>query len=409
MSSVTATKVTSQRVKGLYESHVLGNYGPGPFTLTRGKGSYVWDAENRRYLDFTSGIAVNTLGHCHPKWVKRVSEQLNRLVHVSNLFHVAEQGQLAKAICDKLGGGRAFFCNSGAEANEFLIKLGRLHGQRMTGEEGKRYKIITAHNAFHGRTFGGMSATPQAKIQQGFGPMLEGFKHAELNKVQSFEDQIDESVCAILLETIQGEGGVYPAEAHFLQEIRSLCDEHGILLLLDEVQCGIGRTGRFFAFEHSGVEPDAIGMAKGLGGGYPIGAAWVSEGCTDLFKPGSHGTTYGGNPVACTAALAVLEIMEEERLLECVESRSVAWLESLKGLVARHPGKLSGVRGLGYHTALAVEGDPGVWVNRLRENGLLTVRAGVDAIRLMPALNVSESDLQAAVEIIDFVFGTNDE
>jgi acetylornithine aminotransferase/acetylornithine/N-succinyldiaminopimelate aminotransferase len=410
MASRTSSKVTSAKVAALYDAHVLKNYGPAPMALVRGDGSYAWDAENRRYLDFSTGIAVNTLGHCHPKWVERVREQAGKLVHVSNLFHIPQQGELAARICAKAGNGKVFFCNSGAEANEFLIKLARLHGRRKSGGvEGKCFKVIAAENSFHGRTFGGMSATPQAKVQDGFAPLLEGFLHGKFNDVESFRALVDESVAAILLETVQGEGGIHPATTEFLKGIRKLCDEHGLLLLIDEVQCGIGRTGRFFAFEHMGIQPDAIGMAKGLGGGFPIGAAWVGEAFADLFTPGSHGTTFGGNPLACAAALAVLEIMEEEALLEKVARQSVEWHASLKELVARHPAHLAGFRGIGYHAALVANGDPLPWVGRLRENGLLVVRGGTDAIRLMPPLNVSSRDLATAVEIIDFVMGTHTE
>jgi acetylornithine aminotransferase/acetylornithine/N-succinyldiaminopimelate aminotransferase len=379
-------------------------------TLTRGEGCFVWDAENRRYLDFATGIAVNTIGHAHPYWVEKVTAQAGQLVHVSNLYHVPQQAELAQRICGKAGEGKVFFCNSGAEANEFLIKLARLWGRKKAGgEEGECFKVITAFNAFHGRTFGGMSATPQAKIQNGFGPMLDGFLHGEFNNLDSFRELVDDSVTAILLETIQGEGGIHPATTEFLQGIRDLCDEKGLMLLIDEVQCGIGRTGKFFAFEHAGIQPDAIAMAKGLGGGFPIGAAWVSEPFADLFTPGSHGTTYGGNPLACTAALAVLDVMEQEQLLEKVTDLSVGWHATLEALVAKHPQHLSGMRGVGYHAALVVKGDPMPWVNRLRENGLLVVRGGTDAIRLMPPLNIDEQELNTAVEILDFIFGTHTE
>ena len=407
MSSVTSSKTTSRKVADLYESHVLGNYGPAPFTLVRGEGTQVWDAENRRYLDFTSGIAVNTLGHCHPRWVERLEAQLKELGHVSNLFHIREQGELARRLCARAGEGKVFFCNSGAEANEFLIKLARLHGRRRSGgEEGRVYKVITAQNAFHGRTFGGMSATPQAKVREGFGPLLEGFRHANFNDAESFAALMDDSVAAVLLETIQGEGGIHPAESAFLREIRELCSARKILLLIDEVQCGIGRSGHFFAYEEAGIQPDAIGMAKGLAGGFPIGAAWVREPFADLFSPGSHGTTYGGNPLACAAALAVLDVMEEENLLDRVSIQSRPWHEALLAVVEKHPEHLLTVRGKGYHTALVVKGDPAPWIVRLRENGLLTVRGGMDAIRLMPPLTVSAQDLDTSVEIIDFVFGT---
>ena len=407
MKSITSRKVTSDKVAAQYDACVLKNYGPAPFALVRGEGSHVWDAENRRYLDFCTGIAVNAIGHSHPYWVKRITEQAANLVHVSNLFHSPLQAELAGRLCERAGSGKVFFCNSGAEANEFLIKLSRLHGkQKCGGSEGQCYKVITATNSFHGRTFGGMSATPQAKIQDGFAPLLDGFLVGTFNDLDSFRELADESVSAILLESIQGEGGIHPATTEFLRGIRELCDERNILLMIDEVQCGIGRSGKFFAYEHAGIVPDAIGMAKGLGGGFPIGAGWVREPYAQLFQPGSHGSTFGGTPLACAAALAVLDVIEEESLLECVTERSEAWHGKLHALVAKHPEYLSGVRGVGYHAALVVTGDPLPWVTRLRENGLLTVRGGSDAIRLMPPLNVSIQDLDTSVEILDFTFGT---
>ncbi|MEX0324751.1 MAG: aspartate aminotransferase family protein [Puniceicoccaceae bacterium] len=410
MPSRTASKVTSKKVAALYDAHVLKNYGPAPMTLVRGEGSFVWDAENRRYLDFLSGIAVTAVGHSHPYWVEKVQAQAAQLAHVSNLFHVPQQGELAARLCERAGEGKVFFCNSGAEANEFLIKLARLWGRKKSGgEEGRCYRVITAENAFHGRTYGGMSATPQKKVQEGFGPLLDGFRHARFNDIESFQEQVDETVAAIMVESIQGEGGIHPATTEFLKGLRDLCDEKEILLLIDEVQCGIGRTGKFFAFEHAGIKADAIGMAKGLGGGFPIGAGWVSEAFADLFTPGSHGTTFGGTPLACTAALATLDIIEEEKLLQKVNDLSQPWIQSLQELVQRHPNHLIGTRGLGYHMALTVKGDPVPWVNRLRENGLLTVRGGTDAIRLMPSLTVSKEELDTSLEILDFVFGTHSE
>jgi len=406
MNSRTSKKVTSEKVASLYEAHVLKNYGPAPFALVRGEGTAVWDAEGKRYLDFISGIAVNTVGHSHPRYIERLASQVKELGHVSNLFHIPAQGELARRLCEKAGEGRVFFCNSGAEANEFLIKLARLHGRRKAGgEENRCYKILCAENAFHGRTFGGMSATPQEKVRNGFGPLLEGFLHGKFNDIDSFRGMVNDDVAAVLIETIQGEGGIHPAEAEFLRGLRALCDEQDLLLMVDEVQCGIGRTGTFFAFEESGIQPDAIGMAKGLGGGFPIGAGWVREPFADLFQPGSHGTTYGGNPMACVAALAVMDIIEAENLLDRVTVQSAPWRESLEKLVARHPEHLTGVRGRGYHMALVLKEDPLPWVARLRENGLLTVRGGTDAIRLMPPLNVRSQDLETCTEIIDFVFG----
>lgn len=407
MTSITANKMTSAKAASLAEEYLLGNYGQPPFALVRGEGSYVWDAEGRRYLDFCAGIAVNTVGHSHPKYVQKVSAQLETLVHCSNLFQIPGQAVLAQRLCARAGAGRMFFCNSGAEANEFLFKLARLWGcQKAGGKEGEIYEIISAENAFHGRTFGGMSATPQSKIQSGFGPLVPGFKYARFNDVDAFAAQVTDRTAAIILETIQGESGIHPADPEFLRGIRQLCDEKGLLLLIDEVQCGLGRTGTFFAFERSGIVPDAIGMAKGLGGGFPIGAGWVRKGYDELFKPGSHGTTYGGSPLACAAANAVIDIIEEENLLDRVNVQSEPWYAGLNELTRKHPQLVAGVRGIGFHSALVMKGDPLPWVARLRENGLLTVRGGTDAIRLMPPLTVSSSEMEACIEILDFTLGT---
>ncbi len=408
MKSVTASKITSKRTAALYNEHVLSNYGEPPFALLRGEGSYVWDAEGRRYLDFCAGIAVLTLGHSHPRWVEAVRQQAGQLAHVSNLFHVPQQGELAKRLCAEAGSGRVFFCNSGAEANEFLIKLARLYGRaKGGGADGRIHKIVTAENSFHGRTFGGMSATPQAKIQDGFGPLVPGFVHAPYNDLDAFAAAIDDSTAAVLIETIQGEGGIHPATTGFLQGLRHLCDEREVLFMIDEVQCGIGRTGSFFAYQQSGIQPDAIGMAKGLAGGFPMGAGWVAERYASLFTPGSHGTTFGGNPLACAAAIAVLDVLEDEDVLARVREHSASWHKALGSLVLRHPQHLLGIRGRGYHTALVVRGNPLRWIAEFRENGLLSVRGGSDAIRLMPPLTVSPAELEASVDIMDLVLGMN--
>jgi acetylornithine/N-succinyldiaminopimelate aminotransferase len=406
-NSLSNTEATT-RVAELYEECLMKNYGKPALALVRGKGSYVWDSEGRRYLDFICGIAVNTIGHSHEYWIQAVEKQLRELVHCSNLFYIPEQARLAHRLSQQAGEGRVFFCNSGAEANEFLIKLARLWGRKQSGgQEGVRYKVLTAQNAFHGRTFGGMAATPQEKIQGGFRPMLEGFAYGTFNDVDSFARLVDEQTSAILLETIQGEGGIHPATPEFLQGIRKLCDEKGLLFLIDEVQCGIGRTGTFYAYEQMDVKPDAIGMAKGLGGGFPIGAAWVKRGFDELFTPGSHGTTYGGGPLACAAANAVLDVIEQESLLDKVRLNSPAWHRALQELAAKHPAHIKGVRGLGYHVGLVLNGDPLVWSAKMREAGLLAVRGGTDALRLMPPLTVSSAELANSVELLDSVFTSN--
>jgi len=385
---------------------LIKNYGAPAFNAVRGEGLYLYDETGRRYLDFGSGIAVTSVGHSHPKWVAAVQEQTATLSHCSNLYGIPGQQKLADRLVAKAGPGRVLFCNSGAEANEALIKLARLHGKKICGHEGQRFTIVAANNAFHGRTFGGMGATPQEKIQGGFRPMLDGFKFGELNNIASFDPLIDDSVAAVFIESIQGEGGIFPAEASFLQELRALCSERGVLLMLDEVQCGIGRSGHFFAFEKSGVQPDAIGMAKGLGGGFPIGAIWVAEASADLYQPGSHGTTFGGNPLASAAANAVLDIIEEEELIENVQSNSPVWHAALQKLVEKYPHQIAGIRGAGYMVGLSLktEGLNLQITNAAREKGLLIVPAGHNVIRLLPALTATPEQLSEAVCILEKIF-----
>jgi acetylornithine aminotransferase/acetylornithine/N-succinyldiaminopimelate aminotransferase len=384
----------------LYDAYVMKNYGRPPLTLVRGLGVSVWDDTGREYLDFTSGVAVAALGHCHPVWVEAVRRQAGELIHVSNLFRHPNQGELARRLVQQAGPGRVFFCNSGTEANEGLIKLARLHGVRKSGEEARCYKIICAKHAFHGRTYGGMSATPQEKIQKGFRPLVPGFAFGELNNLQSFVDLVDDQTAAIFLETVQGEGGVVACTDEFLWGLRRLCDQHNLLLMLDEVQCGIGRTGTFYAFQHSGVRADAIGMAKGLGGGYPMGAVWAGEKHAELFQPGSHGSTFGGTPLACAAALAVLDVMERDNLLEKVRTNGAAWRIELEKLVVDFPRHVKAVAGRGYMVGLALEGEPPSYVTALREAGLLAVMAGGNSIRLLPPLIATPEHLDRATAIL---------
>lgn len=390
----------------LYDAHVLKNYARAPITLVRGLGSRVWDDAGNAYLDFTSGIAVSALGHCHPHWVGAIQRQAAELVHTSNLFRHPNQGELARRLVQYAGPGRVFFCNSGGEADEALIKLARLHGVAKSGEEAKCYKIVCAKQAFHGRMFGGMSATPQEKIQKGFRPLVPGFSFGELNNLQSFVDLVDDETAAVLVETIQGEGGINACTPEFLIGLRKLCDEKNLLLLLDEVQCGIGRTGTFYVFESAGVRPDAIAMAKGLGGGFPIGAIWAAERCAGLFQPGSHGTTFGGTPLACAAGLAVLDVIEKERLLDKVRTQSAGWIHALGQLAKEFPGQLLAVRGRGYLVGLQMAADPAPYVTALREHGLLVVAAGNNVIRVLPPLVATADELAKSVDIIRTVLAT---
>jgi acetylornithine/N-succinyldiaminopimelate aminotransferase len=384
----------------LYDAHVLRNYARAPITLVRGKGTRVWDDQGNAYLDFSSGIAVSAVGHCHPHWVASVQRQAAELIHVSNLFRNPNQAELARRIVGFAGPGRVFFCNSGGEAGEVLIKLSRLYGTRKAGEEGKCIRVICAKNAFHGRMFGGMSATPKESVQKGFRPLVPGFVHAELNNLDSFRELITPDTAAIMVEPVQGDGGINVATPEFLVGLRRLCDEHRILLLLDEVQCGVGRTGRFYAFEHAGIRPDAVSMAKGLGGGYPIGAMWISERFADVFTPGSHGSTFGGTPLACAASLAVLDIFEKEGVLANVSRESVPWIAALRKLAAEHPQHLLEVRGMGFMIGLQMASDSTPYIDAMRQKGLLTAPAGVNVIRLLPPLNATRDELAQSVEIV---------
>lgn len=384
----------------LYAQHLLGNYATAPINLVKGEGTRVWDDAGRSYLDFATGIAVNAIGHSHPTWVARLREQVGILAHVSNLYRNPLTPRLAAALAQRCGPGRTFFCNSGAEANEALLKLARLHGRRKSGQEGACIGVVVAERAFHGRTFGGMSATPQEKIQAGYRPLLSGFSTAPLNDLAAWERAIDaKTTAAVLIETIQGEGGIFVAQAEFLRGVERLCRERNVLLLIDEIQCGIGRSGKFFAYEYSGIRPDAIAMAKGLGGGFPIGAIWIAPPHHDLFQPGSHGTTFGGNPLAAAAALAVLEVIDTEHLLDRVTGQAAVWHDQLRAAVAHRPDLVREVRGLGYMVGVALTVEPRPFVAALREQGLLAVPAGDNALRLLPPLTASAAELAEATAI----------
>ncbi len=384
-----------------YRRCLLSNYAAPEIAIVRGEGSRVWDDEGNEYLDMGAGIAVSALGHAHPKWVEAVSKQAATLSHCSNLYAIPPQAELAERLVAKAGSGKMLFCNSGAEANETLLKLARLHGRRKSGEEGKVFRVVCADDGFHGRTFGSMSATGQEKIRKGFAPLVDGFSFARLNDLDDFQAKVSDETAAVLVEPIQGESGIQVAEDEFLRGLRALCDERGALLMLDEVQCGMGRTGDFFAFERSGIRPDAIAMAKGLGGGFPIGAAWVSEAHADLFEPGSHGCTFGGGPIACQAALAVLEVIEEDDLLARVTEHGAWFQERLDGVASSCPEVIAATRGRGLMLGTSMRVSAVDFVKGLRERGLLAVPASGEVVRFLPPLNVSRNDLAEAADIVE--------
>jgi predicted acetylornithine/succinylornithine family transaminase len=372
--------------------YLVPNYAPN-LVFTRGEGARLWDAEGREYLDFLAGIAVMSLGHAHPAWVAAVREQAGVLTHVSNLHYHPLQGRLGRALVEKFGQpARVFFCNSGAEANEALIKLARKWGH----DQG-RFEVISCCNSFHGRTLATLTATGQDKVQKGFEPLPTGFQYAEFNDLDLFRKKIGVHTAAVLVEAVQAEGGVVPATRAFLQGLRALCDERGVLLLMDEVQCGVGRTGHWFGFQAYDVVPDAFSLAKGLGGGFPIGAMVARNPLGEVLQPGSHGTTYGGNPLACAAALAVIETIEREGLLERVRLAGERFGAGLEALTAAYPW-ITGARGLGLIRGLVLDRAAKPLELLLIEEGLLTVATANTVIRFVPPLIVGDAEVDEALD-----------
>ena len=385
----------------------MDTYSRFPLTLVRGKGLWVWDNEGRRYLDCVAGIAVCTLGHSDPVLRRNLCHQLGTLQHVSNLYRIPEQEALARAICERSCADRVFFCNSGAEANEAAIKLARKHGHVVRGIE--RPLILTAEASFHGRTLAAVSATGQPKYHQGFEPMVEGFRYFPYNDTAAFEALLAECeadgprVAAVLLEPLQGEGGVNPGDPAFFQRLRQLCDERSILLILDEVQVGVGRSGRWWGHERLGIEPDAFTLAKGLGGGIPIGALAVKA-SADLLRAGEHASTFGGNPFACRAGLTVIQEIERRELLTHVEAMATRLREQLEALVARHPTLLERQRGWGLLQGLVLrEQAPSApdLVKAAMAEGLLLVPAGPRVVRFVPTLVIRTRHIRKAIKRLE--------
>ncbi|MFV0414912.1 MAG: aspartate aminotransferase family protein [Chthoniobacterales bacterium] len=411
--------LASRSTRELCNENILNTYGRFDLEISWGEGCRVWDETGKSYLDFGAGIAVCSLGHAHPAVTRAVAEQAGLLVHTSNLYFTRPQAELAARLNEVVeSDGRIFFCNSGAEANEGLYKLARRYGAA-TG----RYEIITFKNSFHGRTLGGIAATGQEKVKQGFAPMVEGFRHAVFNDINSVREQLSEKTVAVLLEPIQGESGVHIAHYEFLQALAELCKERDLLLLFDEIQCGLGRTGDWCAWKSlvgTSVEPDAVSWAKGIANGMPLGAFWIrnrelrseqggeAKSLPELLGPGSHGTTYGGNPVSCAAALAVLETIQKEELLANVLELG-AYLRDALGDI-NHPA-VAEVRAIGLMIGLGLNKDflsgvaggvsPAIFLSKqLMAAGLLVIPAGEETIRLLPPLNVRREEIDEAVGII---------
>ncbi|MCK5803672.1 MAG: aspartate aminotransferase family protein, partial [Lentisphaeria bacterium] len=363
--------------------------------LVRGEGARVWDDAGVRYLDFCLGISVCNLGHCHPRVTAAIQEQAGTLLHVSNLYFNDKQPKLADKIANHSFGGRVFFCNSGAEANEGLIKFARKWGH----EEG-RFEIVAMEDSFHGRTLATLAATGRAKYRQGFAPDMPGFTFASFNDLASVEEQIGAETVAVLCEPVQGEGGIIPAEPEFLEGLRALCDDRGLLLLFDEVQCGMGRTGKMFAHQHYGVIPDGMSMAKALGNGFPMGAFELQEKYNDVLVPGTHASTFGGTPIACAAGIAVFEAFEEEGILGNANAMAEKLWAGLEALAEKHD-CIKEVRGLGLMIGIDMTTPVKGVLAAAKERGLLALSAGETVLRLLPPLTVTAAEVAEALAILD--------
>ena len=379
-------------------SSIMNTYNRYPVSFKEGNGAWLTSAEGKKFLDFSSGIAVNILGHNHKEINKTFSDQANKIWHVSNLYNIPEQELLAKKLCDLSFADKVFFCNSGAEAVEGAIKVARKFHSASGNIE--RNEIITFKNSFHGRTLATLAAASNPLHMDGFSPIPDGFLNIPLDK-DLLEKSITNKTAAILVEPVQGEGGINPIPDEFLVLIRKLCDENNILMILDQVQCGMGRTGKLFSHERSGIEPDIITLAKGLGAGFPIGAVLSSDKASTGMSHGSHGSTFGGNPVGCSIALKVLDLIEEEDILSNVNTASKLLFKELDRLVAKHHNKISGTRGRGLMIGVECIEKNSIITDQAFKQGLLLVNASNNIIRLLPPLNISEVDISEAVKKFD--------
>lgn len=405
----------SQSIIDRYSQSVLGNYGRFPLVIESAREFEVFDVDGRRYLDMGFGIAVNCLGHGHPELSECLQNQLSKLDHVSNLYFFEEQVFLAEKITSLLSGGKVFFCNSGAEANEALIKLARKFGNASS-----RFEIITTTNSFHGRTLATIAATGQDKVKVGFGPSVQGFKHVPFNDIEALRKSITAQTCAILIEGVQGEGGLVPAAPEYIKGIQELCKQHNLLFLMDGVQCGMYRTGRFQSIQrilnldendHESL-PSAISMAKSLGGGFPIGAIWIKDLHHELLGPGSHGTTYGGNPLTTAISSKIFEIIQRDKLDLNIIHLEAELRNNLETLRSEFPDVIDGITGLGFMTGIILNTDAKVFqsnqgvsasiqmCNKLHEQGLLLIPAGPKVVRFLPAYNIQKAQIEEAISIL---------
>ena len=379
-------------------SHVMNTYARLPVAFSHGEGAWLWDTEGKRYLDALSGIAVNTLGHAHPRFTAALNEQIGKMIHCSNIYQVREQELLADKLCGLAAMQEVFFCNSGCEANEAAIKLARMYGHKKGIESPA---IIVMEKAFHGRTLATLSATGNRKVQAGFEPLVSGFVRVPYNDLEAVRQvaQHNSNVVAVLIEPIQGEGGVRTLDIAYLQQLRTICNEQNWLLMLDEVQCGLGRTGKWFAFQHTGILPDVMTLAKGLGSGIPIGACLTAGNATGTFQPGNHGSTFGGNPLACTAGLTTLNIIEQEKLLAHAGSLGQFIRQGI-ATALQGVGGVKEIRGQGLMIGIELDRPCGDLVKLALAQGLLTNVTADSVIRLLPSLVMSQNEAQQMLDIL---------
>lgn len=378
---------------------IMPTYARAPLTFVKGEGSWLVDDQGRRFLDVGGGIAVNALGHAHPELVETLQYQATQLWHTSNLYHIPNQTELADKLVANTFADTVFFTNSGTEAMECAVKMARKYFSHIGQPE--RYKMIAFSDSFHGRTLGMISAAGAAKLTEGFGPMLPGFTQVPLHDIEAVAAAIDAQTAAIIIEPVQGEGGIIPVEDQFLRDVRALCAEHGLLLIMDEIQCGVGRTGKLFAHEWSGVTPDIMAVAKGIGGGFPLGACLATEAAAAGMVAGSHGTTYGGNPMACAVGSKVMDIIADPDFLAGVSEKSGLFRQALEGLVASHPQVFEQVRGSGLMIGIKCKVPNMDVVNAGYDAAVLTVPGGDNVIRILPPLNISNEDIIEAVARLD--------
>ena len=388
--------MTTQETIDQFGKYVIANYGRLPKVIVKGQGCYLYDADGKEILDMFPGWAVSGIGHCHPKVVEAVRKQVGELIHIDNTFYSEPQGQLAQMLSERAFGGKSFFCNSGAEANEGALKLARLHT-----EKGK-YKFITAQGSFHGRTFATVTATAQPKYHEGFLPMLPGFSYVPFNDVNALKAAFDDEVAAVMIEPIQGEGGINEATSDYLEAIRDLCDENGALMILDEVQTGVGRTGKWFAYQHYDVEPDIMTLAKALGGGMAIGAMMAKDNVAASLVPGKHASTFGGNSVACAAGVAVIEAIEEGGLMQKAADIGQYTQDKLLLLSEKYP-IIQSVRGKGLMIGVQLNSPGGDIVNMCLERGLRVNCTQNTVLRLMPPMIAEKEHIDKAIDILQSV------